>query len=337
MHAEKFTNPFLEFMNENFSIDNHLFLIFENKKHEIKSKNTVLLRENLSQVKKLLIAVKYMNKAEKIIVHGLIGHNIYIYLLLQPWLLKRVYWTIWGGDLYSHTRKKTNVKSRIIELARLFVIKRLGHLVTHIRGDYELAQEWYGAKGVWHECFMYPSNLHQESPIQDTPHDGRNILLGNSADPSNNHIDALEKLRPYATENIQIFCPLSYGDAEHAKKVADYGKNIFGDKFIPLLEFIRFDEYKQLLAKIDIAIFNHKRQQGMGNITTLLGMGKKVFMRSDVTSYNAIRSLGALVYDIERLDLLPLEVNHARSNSKIIENYFSSKNLLQSWREIYKG
>jgi len=31
------------------------------------------------------------------------------------------------------------------------------------------------------------------------------------------------------------------------------------------------DEYLNLLAKIDIAIFNHKRKQAMGNITTLLG------------------------------------------------------------------
>jgi hypothetical protein len=32
-----------------------------------------------------------------------------------------------------------------------------------------------------------------------------------------------------------------------------------------------FDEYLNLLAKVDIVIFKHKRQQAMGNITTLLG------------------------------------------------------------------
>jgi len=46
---------------------------------------------------------------------------------------------------------------------------------------------------------------------------------------------------------------------------------IFREKFKPLVDFIPFDEYLNLLAKVDIAIFNHKRQQTMGNITTLLG------------------------------------------------------------------
>lgn len=39
-----------------------------------------------------------------------------------------------------------------------------------------------------------------------------------------------------------------------------------------------FEEYLGLLAKIDIAILNHKRQQAMGNITTLLGLGKKYIL-----------------------------------------------------------
>lgn len=48
-----------------------------------------------------------------------------------------------------------------------------------------------------------------------------------------------------------------------------------------------FEEYLGLLAKIDIAILNHKRQQAMGNITTLLGLGKKYILgdRDDITSW----------------------------------------------------
>lgn len=43
----------------------------------------------------------------------------------------------------------------------------------------------------------------------------------------------------------------------------------------PIVDFMDFNEYINFLSTIDIAIFNHKRQQGMGNIITLLGMGKK--------------------------------------------------------------
>lgn len=325
MHAEKFIKPFIDFLAENFvnfELNHNFFITGNLEKYSIKIRSNLLS----SQDSKLVFYAKLafaMNKADKIILHSLFDMRLIMLLAIQPWLLKRCYWVIWGGDLYSYQLGKRDFNWWRNEIFRRFAIKRIGHFITHIRGDYELAQKWYGAKGIWHECFVYPSNLYQEPPEQETLHDGINILLGNSADPSNNHIDALEKLRPYAAKDIQIFCPLSYGGAEYAKQVADYGKSIFGDKFNPLLEFMIFDDYKKLLAKIDIAIFNHKRQQGMGNITTLLGMGKKVFMRSDVTSYHAIRSLGAFVFDIENLDLALIDIRQASKNKLIVSEYFA--------------
>lgn len=333
---KKFVPSFIQFLSENFHREEHRFIVYGdvNNGDVPKGQGVIFLPHLLRAMRPLMAELR---DARKVIIHGMFSSHLLYLLMLQPWLLKKCYWTIWGGDLYIHQVKKKDWRWKKNEWVKQFVISRLGHLITHIRGDYELAKKWYGAKGVWHECFMYPSNLYHESPAQDTPHDGINILLGNSADPSNNHIDVLEKLRPYAAEDIKIFCPLSYGDAEYAKQVAGYGKSIFGDKFNPLLEFMKFDDYKKLLARIDIAIFNHKRQQGMGNITALLGMGKKVFMRSDITSYHAIRTLGALVYDVEHLDLLPLDENHSSGNSKIIANYFSTINLVKSWQKIYEG
>ena len=38
-------------------------------------------------------------------------------------------------------------------------------------------------------------------------------------------------------------------------------------------------DYLKILGKIDIAIFNHERQQAVGNITSLLGLGKKVYIK----------------------------------------------------------
>jgi hypothetical protein len=46
------------------------------------------------------------------------------------------------------------------------------------------------------------------------------ILLGNSADPSNNHVEALERLLPYRDQDIKIYAPLSYGDQRPAARQA---------------------------------------------------------------------------------------------------------------------
>jgi dTDP-N-acetylfucosamine:lipid II N-acetylfucosaminyltransferase len=338
MHAEKFIQPFIDFMVDNildFEAKHKLFITRDFEKYSIRIRSNIwsLEKNKLVYYAKLAFA---MNKADKIILHSLFNMRLIMLLAMQPWLLKRCYWVIWGGDLYSYQLGKRVFNLWCNEVIRRFTIKRLGHFITHIHGDYELAQKWYGAKGVWHECFMYPSNLYQEPPVQKTPHEGINILLGNSADPSNNHIDVLEKLRPYAAENIKIFCPLSYGDAEYAKQVADYGESIFGDKFNPLLDFMRFNDYKKLLVKIDIAIFNHRRQQGMGNITTLVGLGKSVYMRSDITSWDFFSQLGVTLFDINEFDLQRISHDESMKNIKIISTYFSKGSLIRQMQEVYK-
>lgn len=331
---KKFVPSFIQFLSENFHREEHRFIVYGDVNNgDVPKGQGVIFLPHLLRAMRPLVAE--LRDARKVIIHGMFSSHLLYLLMLQPWLLKKCYWTIWGGDLYIHQVKKKDWRWKKNEWVKQFVIPRLGHLITHIRGDYELAKKWYGAKGVWHECFMYPSNLYHESPAQDTPHDGINILLGNSADPSNNHIDALEKLRPYAAKNIRIFCPLSYGDAEYAKQVADYGKIIFGEKFNPLLEFMKFDDYKKLLARIDIAIFNHKRQQGMGNTTTLLGMGKKVFMRDDVTPYSMFEKNGIKVFPISDFNLSLIGEDTSLSNKNAVMRYFSKSQLKEQWAAIY--
>ena len=331
---KKFVPSFIQFLSENFHREEHHFIVYGDvtEGEFSKGQGVIYLPHLLRAIRPLTAELR---DARKVIIHGMFSSHLMYLLMIQPWVLKKCYWAIWGGDLYVHQAEQKDWRWKKNEWIRKFVISRLGHFITHIRGDYELAQKWCGAKGVWHECFMYPSNLYQEPPAENTPHEGINILLGNSADPSNNHIDALEKLRPYAAEDIQIFCPLSYGDAEYAKQVADYGKSIFGDKFNPLLEFMRFDDYKKLLARIDIAIFNHKRQQGMGNATTLLGMGKKVFMRDDVTPYSMFEKIGIKVFPISDFNLSLIGEDTSLSNKNAVMRYFSKSQLKEQWAAIY--
>lgn len=337
MHAEKFIQQFTDFLFLNFSdfeIRHKIFITGDLEKYSIKMRSNMLS----SGSNKLLFYAKIsfaMNSADKVIIHGLFNINLVILLFMQPWLLRKCYWVVWGGDLYSYQHVRRAWLWCRNEFFRRFVIRRLGHFITHIRGDYELARKWYGTKGIWHECFTYPSNLYYELPLPSIRHDGVNILLGNSADPSNNHIDALEKLRPHATQDIKIFCPLSYGDAVYARRVADYGESIFGAKFIPIIDFMSLNDYNKMLSKIDIGIFNHGRQQGMGNIVTLLGMGKKVFMRNDITSWDALRGIGVEIFDINDFNLNLIADSVLVSNRKKIAEYFSKSRLKTQLADIF--
>lgn len=337
---EIFSEPYIEFINKNFNDSEHFFYHIGQDKRTNKVR-----RKNIAFVTKLKYfeLMKDMYKAEKIFLHGLSSPPIVIILFIQPWLLKKCNWCVWGGDLYYYKYRKKSFKSDVYERLRKFVIKNMGGLITHVKGDYELAQKWYGAKGKYYYSFMYPSNLYKEYDLSKAKRDyGKTyIKVGNSADPSNNYLEVLKKLERYKDKDIEIICPLSYGNPgnpEYRDLVISEGKKIFGDKFIPLTEFLSFKEYLALLAKVDIAIFNHHRQQAMGSITTLLGLGKKVYIRDDITTWDFCLDHGLKVFssngDFDDL-FEEMDEDIRLKNIENIRNKFSEEKLKNDWSKIF--
>jgi len=335
--GDKFIEPFIQFIENHFDSKDHLFLISPMALYKVKPRsNVVMLDERMGRLRKMAEWSKAMNKADKIILHGLFDIRIINLLCLQPWLLKKCYWVMWGGDLYHYKLRGRGIRSDIQEAKRAFVIKRMGHLVTYIKGDYELAQKWYGARGEYHTCLMYPSNLYKDYVVPPKQGDTVNILVGNSADPTNNHAEIFEKLMPNKDQNIRIICPLSYGIAEYSDRIVKLGAKLFGDKFSPLLDFMPFENYMELLGQIDVAVFAHKRQQAMGNTITLLGLGKKIYMRSDVTSWTIFNEQGIKVFDVDKLDLKPIEEDLRKKNQARIKSIFNEVALVGQLHSIFK-
>ena len=335
---DKFIAPFYEFVEANFEDCHTRHVFYIAGKSPIyrtpQGKNIYLDHEqNLNHRYAWLI--RNMNRADKIILHGLWDYRVLQLLAAQPWLLKKCFWVIGGGDLYTYHLDERTFSWWKREVYRRFVIRRIGHFVTLIKGEYDLTKQWYGASGHHHECFTYPSNLFRDEKNPSTSGSGVNVLLGNSANPSNNQEEVLQALQRFMHIPIKVYCPLSYGSAEYAKKIEQKGKELLGDKFVPLLSFMKQEEYMNFLSNIDIAIFAHKRQQAMGNTITLLGMGKKVYMRSDVTQWEFLNNIGVQVHDLRELNIEKLEPEIARANSRIISEYFSEKNLVRQLGSVF--
>lgn len=325
MVIDKFIPPFIDFINKHFVALDHKFIFIgkPDYKYGLTLEHKVEWIDSKNKIFKLL---KYMYKSKKIILHGLWVEKLNLILFLQPWLLNKCYHVMWGGDFYF-PEQHSWIKRK--------VIKKMGNFITYIKGDYELIKKWYSAKGRYHECFMYPSNLYKEYNIISKKHDTINIQIGNSATSTNNHLFILEKLLKYKDENIKIYVPLSYGEKEYAEVIIEEGKKLFGDKFIPITEFMPFEKYLEFLSKIDIAIFAHNRQQGMGNIITLLGLGKKVYISSDTTPWELFNEIGVKVYDVKNLDITPIYEETKRRNHEIIKNYFSEKRLKEQLINLF--
>ena len=173
--------------------------------------------------------------------------------------------------------------------------------------------------------------------IKETSSTPINILVGNSADPSNNHFEVLDKLTKFQNEEIQVFVPLSYGNPEHAEVVIEYGSSLFGNKFVAITKFMKMDEYRKFLASIDIAIFNHKRQQAMGNTITLLSLGKTVFMRPEVSQAQLFKEKGIKVFSVEQITLDRLLPEERTENMATTVANFSFDILKKQWSKIFEG
>ncbi|MCJ1883440.1 TDP-N-acetylfucosamine:lipid II N-acetylfucosaminyltransferase [Pseudomonas sp. LA21] len=332
---QTFTQPFFKLIESKLNPAQH-FILSHSSSNEW-PKDLSITNNNKVGLSWILQFTRAAYRADKIIIHGLWDFYVTVLLSLQPWLLKKCYWMIWGGDLYDYTSSYRNWKWWLRLLFKRPVIKKMGNLITYVEGDVELARNWYGATGKYHECIMYTSNIYREHNIVAGPHKTINIQIGNSADPSNNHIEILEALSSFRNENIEIYAPLSYGNKEHAQSVIRMGREIFGEKFKPLTKLMPFDQYLEFLGKVDIAIFNHKRQQAMGNTITLLGMGKKVYMRSDITPWPMFKKMGVKVYELSSLDLNPMDEATFNLNRLAIRNNFSEKNLVDQLNKIFEG
>ena len=318
--------PYIDLIEQNPLGFKHQYFILsaECYQYELKKRPNIVFVDNQDSLNNMLINMK---EAEKIILHGLWSPLINEVLLENERLLPKCFWLMWGGDFYFPEKQSEATKQ---------VIKKVGHCLTYINGDFELAKQWYGATGAHINCLGYTSNTYKKGDLSRNDENCLNIQIGNSADPSNNHLSILTALHKLKADNIKIYAPLSYGNKEYAANIANLGKQLFEDQFVPLTDHMPINDYEKYLQSIDIAVFNHNRQQAMGNTLNLLGMGKKLYMRSTVTPWALFKEQGLQVFDInEGVSLERLSADVANNNNQIIRKSYNQERLIADWKNVF--
>lgn len=318
---------FVEYLKQNFDCKNQKF-VYVRPSVCIYGLSNVGAEHIHTKFARAKLAL-YMNLAEKIVLHGLWRHEVINLLMQQRWLLPRCFWVLWGGD-FLHWRKYSAEHD--------YILRRVGYFIPIVPEDISDILEQYGecaAKVHPISCF-YVSNLFTDEFKAPQNRAKKKILVGNSGDALNCHLEILDNLQKFAKEDIELFCPLSYDCAANYKEqVINKGKELFGGKFKPLVELLPREQYLEILRDIDIAVFAHKNQQAYGNIVQTCGLGKKVFLRR-TSVYRTMTKLGVSVFDFEKgLDLEPLSEHLARKNWEIIKNHFSAENLKSEITELF--
>lgn len=260
--------------------------------------------------------ILYTNK--NIIFHSLFLPKIFfITMSLVPNFKKKGWnWIIFGGDLYDR-REETiffSFNNKLFLKLKLNQVKQFGFITTLTKGDYTLAKDLYSVSGK-NYVIIYgdPQKLITTIDSIESSKDNINlknnsqqfnvkILIGNSATKENQYEEIFNILSKYAKENLEIYVPLSYGDMSYKAKIQDLGYKIFGEKFHAITDFMAYKDYVSFLNSIDIGIFNNNRQQALGNLYLLNGLGKKVFIRKDTSMWEHFHNkLGLKIFPVESI------------------------------------
>jgi len=170
--------------------------------------------------------------------------------------------------------------------------------------------------------------------IKDNVLKAKNILIGNSANPTNNHVDVFKRLAKFDFKDRKIYVPLNYsGSKEYINFVKEKGYYYFGDNFKPILDFLPLEEYNKLISSCNVAIFNHIRQQAVGNIIALGYLGAKIFLNEKSPVFKYYKNLGININSIKDISQVNIDTNLSfnefENNKRIIFDIYS-RNAVQN-------
>lgn len=341
-----YSKAFLELLEEVADLEVHVIVFGLARKQD----KSVVYAEKLScRIKyltkpgDLYFVLRHIFNAEWIYLHYLAYDPTLLFWALNKKLIRRSTWIVWGNDIYSYYKRNKNLKTKVYERLRNIIIPHFTEIAAFVEEDFDLIKKLYKCEARY--CpILYPipvNRAHLDKFRNKIKSEGITFLIGNSGDSSNRHIEMIDSLSRFQNENIIIKCPLSYGGSlDYKKAVINYGKEIFGNKFIPITQFMNADDYAQLLSSIDVALMNHKRQQGLGNILALIYLGAKVYLRSDITSFYFFKRNDIEVFDIQTIhsngfgDVIS-PPNNPEHSMHMVSELLSEDTCKLRWRNLF--
>lgn len=355
VNDEKFINNAVDLFNSVRGYD-HFFLII-GKRSEKKYIRSDIEITYLSEYNLLL---PFVNSK----INGFDGYIFHSLSLVKLHFLKKinkskpVIWIGWGADYYTmfgakkndfllpmtkrasetvvHYNWKKNLYGKIFlnftldRKARL--LSKINFMNTVIYEDYNFLKLFLGSTIPDYIDWNYPVfNGDLEKKLYNLDISDNNILLGNSYQETNNHIDALYELASSKLEFKKVICPLSYGvNDSYKKKVIQIGKSLFAERFEPILDFIPFGNYMDIISSCRYFYIPTLRQQAVGNANVLLSIGASLILNKNNPLYLHYINNGVKVFDNDSLkysDNLCLTDKEKEGNRCHVKKRFSNEVL----------
>lgn len=198
------------------------------------------------------------------------------------------------GRLVRETELGTKLEPAALDLIQQFAAARSDYFSAPVDADLPVfTRAFPGFKGQYHQLNYgdLASMFHDPEAVVS----GQDILVGNSASWTNNHLEAFRLLGKSDLGSRRVIVPLTYGESGYRNAVLRAGKQRLGKQFVPLVEHLPLDDYLELLGGCGVALFMHRRQQGVGNIVAALQQGSTVYLDRRNPLFGWFRSRGVQV------------------------------------------
>ena len=310
-------------------------------------------------------------------VDALVVHGIDSCAAEAITLLKRrlpILWLAWGFDVYDVSptlgwhlyqprtleyvskRWPIPLNRRLPMIARRFLNRLAVHRSlryrTQLRAikacafcapvfptENEIIRRHWGFKGEFLR-FSYGDYADEADRSYTESIAARNILVGNSASSTSNHVDAFEILSRLRLGDRKIIVPLSYGGTDDYRTyVIKAGNSVFGRNFLPIVDFMSLKDYSALVKTCGIYLLYHMRQQAGGNIVMGLWNGARIFLPEGNPGYKYFRGLGAEVFSLNRelnqgsLDR-PFDLSTVERNRTVVRREYGPRAVLERVRKV---
>lgn len=275
------------------------------------------------------------------------------------------YWVVWGADLYSHILFYHNYplihdksfidnRRRFLKFLSLFgyrgntykkltnfIKNRVTHIVSSV--DYDLMKLYLGntidKKQQVKEFEYYPLET-VLGDLMDASIVSNDILIGNSASLSNNHLYAFKYLSKLNIGNRRVITPINYAGNENYKShVIKYGKLFFKDNYFPLLNFLPLQEYNNIITKTSVCIFANWRQEAWGNVVVALYLGAKVFISKKSSLNQYLHKKNYVIFDLEDMTQSDIDSNLKKKeiehNRALLRQIMSESVIINNIKNIW--
>jgi len=180
------------------------------------------------------------------------------------------------------------------------VLKRVDYFQPVWSIEYEILKEKYNLHAK--EFYYNKSCFSPTGDFKILSNNG-NVMIGNSATFTNNHLDVIKLVETNLQERQKIIIPLSYGDKNYKSMLIDKLNDLRKTCEIEILsDFMPSDEYFKIFNSCSYACYGVIRQQAGGNISFAIKNGIKVFLYRESMAYRYYTNKGYVVYAIEDID-----------------------------------